>query len=1038
MSVSEKFLEAVADCLVKRIQNTPERLCVVLPNKRAGIFLRGYMRRRIDKPALMPRLMTIGAFSSQFNQDNVIEADAIEQLFIVYEAYKRVCAQRGIEPMPFDRFSFWGNMMVSDFDDIDANMADASKVYENLSDLNEINSYYLSEEQIEAVTELWGDRALYTFTPPDENTFWKHISHIEDDFKDTGESGDGTSVSKRFVKLWEIMGDIYVEFHKILEEKSMTTPGLSSRRFAQAVRDCDRGDLTFDRVAFVGFSRLSKSLVLVMKNLRKRGMADFFWDRLGAKLPALSGADYIDRYAKAFKMPADFNAPAESDPNVEIVAVPSNFMQTKIIGDRIGQWHKAGIIKERFADNTVIALPDTSLLASVIHALPNTVDPVNITMGLSFRTTPFATLLRSLTSMQMRSRIIHDEPAFFHEDVTQVISHPLVRGLAPAACTAIQEIIVRKNRYNIPAAEIRAVKGLGLLECIFVCEGREPWKPKDVLKYINDIADALVQTMEERREEGLNVNEKAHEMLVLNTYVAGAESVFEYIDEYGTGYVGRGTLFALFERIMSGQTLNVSGTPVKGLQIMGMLETRALDFDNVIIPSMNEHVYPRRSRMRTLIPQNLRRAYGLTVADDAEREYAYYFFRLLSRARNVTVTYSSASGGMGNGAPSRHLLQLMYLSRIGKLKRTRLNVPATPSTVYPIVIEKDADVMKRLAAFKDPNPATGRNLSATALKAYRSCPLKFYVHYVLGIGEDDEPTGYMDAATYGSVVHSVLEDLFNEQVPEGQSKALIDAKAIERMAGEGNKLLRRVVAKINDLYFHHPERGDDWFAMPGESKLLAEQMRDYIERILQKEKDTVTKGQPFWFIAAEESLASSGRHANCAQWRINDNLSVNFRLMIDRHDIMGDGTHRFIDYKTGADKPQTTGGIESLFSSDNDKARDAIFQLLVYCEAYTDITGRQMTIKPALYRLRDAFFKTAKPPFDDDAVYVEKNMAAIWTNVDGEPRAPWQPVFREKLEALIEEIFDPEVDFCQTPEKPKNCTYCPLTEICGVIVQEKD
>lgn len=1055
-ALTDKFLDRVAAWLANRVTDEPGRWWVVFPNKRAGIYLRGYLRRYLDGPTLMPRLMTVGAFeSAMLATDDSVEIDRIEQLFVLYQSYCRVCAKRQTEPMVFDRFAFWGSMIVDDFNDLDANLADASKLYKNIKDINETSSYYLTPDQIEAIAEIWGDKVRYNFTPPDENTFWKHIEHLDETAAQTGETGSEESISKRFVRLWEIMGLLYKEYQQNLDDRNLLTPGKAARKVAAVVRNTAAEEMPMDHVVFVGFSHLDKAHTLVMRDLRRKGLAQFFWDTLPDRPWTGGHGDEVAAYARALPMPDDFNAPEFADPHVQILAVPSNYMQAKVIGNRLHEWAEANIVRERYADNTLVALSDQSLLIPLLGSIPQSIDPVNITMGMSLRGTPLATLLRSVTSMQMRSRMLHGEPTLFHEDVTNLISHPLLKALVPDVCAAIQLHMSIKRRYNVPVAELKALCKGNVIACIFDTEGSEPWTPAQVVTYIHNLADALRNAMESKVTDGQHINTNAHEMLVLAAYVEAADRIARYIDAYRTGYVGRGALFQLFERIIAQQTINMSGSPVRGLQVMGMLETRALDFDNIIIPSMNERIYPRRSRMRTLIPQNLRRGYGLTAFDDADNEYAYYFFRLLSRARRVVCLYNSAMTGTGRGAPSRYLQQLVYLADGNDPERRALTLQANPTTPMPIVVPKDSEVMERLQAFRNNDPEKGPtlNLSASALKTYRKCGLEFYIKHVLNVDDENEPVGYMDAATYGNVVHGVLQDLFNSLVTadgghDDKGQALVTEKAIDSLI-DPERILRRVARKINEIYFNRPERGDDMFAMPGESKLLAGQMRDYIVRVLEKERDQIQANGPFIFKDAEERIATTGRHGDGRQWHVADGLDVNFNLSIDRHDVLAGPNHlfanandvqsgdiqRFIDYKTGSDKPTVTN-VANLFSRKQRDSNDAILQLLTYCEAYADFTGEQLTIEPALYRLVKAFATNEKDhPFEDDAIYINKEKV-VWTNIPGKQQAAWQPEFRQRLNEMVASIFDPAKPFDQTDDI-ETCGICPFWEICGRITKSE-
>ena len=1022
----DKFLQAVARYYANSDCTMWPRLYLVFPNKRAAIYFRGYFRRYSRKLTLMPQMLTIGAFNVLFAEEDDFEVDSIELLFMLYRCYCNVVRRHGNEPMEFGRFAFWGEMILSDFDDIDAQLADAAALFENLSRLNEIGTYYLSPEQLEVISSIWGDKVMAAYADGGRDAFWKHISHESD------EDGVSSSLTGRFLKLWELLPELYEEFRARLSEAHMAYPGMAARIVSERIGQAGIDDLPFDRVAFIGFSNVNNALARTMKRFRKLGVADFFWDRLPDRPYNRVAGRVVERLARSFPMPGGYNPPSEREPEVTISAVPSNFLQAKVAGNLLSGWIASGVATGSTPDNTVVMLPAQEMLVPMLHSLGDGVGTVNITMGLSYRNTPFAALLRSIVSLHMRSRMIKGELYFFHDDVREVVTIPVMRSLVPDACLTVERFLDASHQYNISAEVLGNIEGIGELASVFATVN-DTNSPADVREYIFNMLDALAGAI--ARDAGSNLNPEAHEVKVLDAYREAASRVFGYVERYGVGEIGRGTLFGLLERIMAVQTLNMSGTPVKGIQIMGTLETRTLDFDNVIVLSMNERVFPRKTRLRSLIPQSLRRGYGLPGADDAENEYAYYFFRLLSRSRRVACFYDSRVSGLGNGAMSRYLIQLKYLNDGATPQEKAVSLTPVSAPERVISIAKDESVMHALSRFT--RVEGGRNLSATALKTYRSCRLKFYLDYVCGIKSDDDPTAYMDAATYGTVLHAVLEDLFCEQRRQGERTAVIDEAAVVRMIGKPGELQRRVLYKINKEYHKdaHPERLD---FLPAESRLLGEMMTDYIMRVLEKERDSVKYPNPlsFTFVDAEETLATTGREANCGQWQVTPDLGVNFRMQIDRHDLLEGDVHRFVDYKTGSDSPKATS-VEALFDVDNSKCNDAIFQLLVYANAYADITGFRGIVRPALYRLREAFgFSAGSRPFDDDKVTIEKE-TVVWTNRPGDTPPAWQNEFRTRLEQMVSSIFDSSQPFAQTT-CADNCTFCHYKVMCGRISRDNN
>lgn len=1028
---SERFLSAVADYYLNKSNTDLSDLCLIFPNKRAAIYFRRYFKLQAKNVTFIPTIKTIGAFNEEMSDRRV--ADHIELMFILYKAYSSVMTREGKNPHEFDKFAYWCNMILSDFDDIDAEMADAKSLFTNIKRLKEISSNFLTPEQLDVIKAIWGQDAKDALTPKNDR-FWNHIEN--------NDKNGGKNASYKFFKLWQVLYPIYLEFRKILDNRNLGYPGLISREISEKITKNGLDELAYSRIGFVGFNKANVSLARIMKYLDSRDAADFFWDILPNEKYCKNAGKQIHLLSDEFKMPRDFEMPkyTHNECQISVYGIPSNTLQTKAACNIINGWKE--FINTSIPDNTVVVLPDPSLLSPLLNGLSKDVGQVNITMGLSYKDTPFATLLRAIVSMHLRPRYNKGEVLYYYEDIISIVQHPHLRNIAMLACTAIKDDIDKNHRYNISVDTLRNVvisakeqalaadeqqstSGYDVLLAIFanIQDSRNAYQIKE---YIQKIISTLRIAL---KDSASAVNTNSHEFLILEAYQAAIEHVFDCVEEYGVSSVGQGYIFTMLERLLSLSTINMSGTPLKGLQVMGVLETRALDFENVIILSMNERIYPRRNRQHTLIPQQIRHAYGLPASNDSELEYSYYFYRLFSRAKRVVCLYDSRANGAGNGAMSRYLLQFKYFSPTQNIYFSSPNIHAHVEKPRFIIVRKDKKVMKELQAFKDSGP-NGINLSATALKKYRSCPLAFYLKHVKRVSEDDEPTAFMDAATYGSVMHNVMEDLFLDQrkTRTDPTYVNIDEQCLAQMnthaKGNNDPIHNRVKDKINELY--HKGAFSNTSDMPAESQILSEIMADFIHKILEKEINYVTKYGPFKFVGAEESIKT--------QWQITPNHKVNFRLDIDRHDALTDTLHRFIDYKTGSDSP-CISSIEDLFSLDDAKANDACLQLLTYSAAYSDITSAKFDISPVIYQLKKAFDVNSDFLGDGGPLQLSNDKKVlIWHNT--KPCEQWQEDFLNGLHNMVNKIFDDTTPFTQT-QVIDNCRYCKFIQICGRVVPEK-
>lgn len=1043
---SPKFLKSVARFLYESGSDLSD-WCIVFPNKRAAIFFRYYLRGLADQPIIFPETMTVGAFLSRLNDDGPEEADNVELMFILYRAYRQVMSNHGLEPREFDRFAFWGDMMLADFNDIDSALADPEKVYVNLERLKEIAANYLSDEQLDVIREIWGDETVAQLSADAEESFWKHIPADK-----TG------SMSGRFVRLWQLLGDIYTRFVSLLRDRRLVYPGLMQRQVMESIRRKGADEFPFAHVAFVGFSQTSNAVIKIMDRFERLAMASFFWDLIPADNSfAGDSGRTVAALARRFPMPEGFSADSSEMPSVDIISVPSNFLQAKVAGKVIGRLAERGALHTSIPDNSVIVLPDANMLPPVLHSLSDSLGDINITMGLQYRQTPFATLLRTLVSMHIRSRIICNQTSYFFEDVNALVSNPQLQSLMPRDCAAMRGYLRRFKAYNYSSADLSSVAGAEQLAPFFadIDNSSDPALIRAYLYCIfNTLEDAENALIERRRAELLAVGKnpsaipsanKSIEGMVLNAYREATDHIFDCLNRYGVTELGEGHVLGMIEKLLLANMLHMSGTPLSGLQVMGILETRALDFDNVVILSMNERIMPQRTYQRTFIPQQLRRAYGLPTSDDAEREYAYYFYRLLSRSKRVTCIYDGRIIGLKSAGPSRYLLQLQNLAPAQKVRSFSISMSTITAPERTISIRKSPDALKRLALFKDPD--SGFNFSASALKKFRKCPLRFYLDSVCRLNSDNDPTEYIDPATYGTVLHAVLQDIFQE-ITAGPSdtkswSAEVHPGDLLQIVGNREGLLERIRAKI-DLKWHNGRFEHRLDSMPGESLIVADLMYDYISEVLRFETRRARQ-IPFAFIGAEYVISSSGKKKNSPQWKASPSHTVNVRLDIDRLDATDSGL-RFVDYKSGGDS-NIVSSIEGLFSEAYNDSNDAAFQLLFYSMLYCDLKKHKGDIIPELYRIPailvdDGTEKASHYIPDSDyassvaelkkfgytGLYLNKRRL-VWK---GRPQGEddrWMLDFRSYVAETIDTIFDPSIPFNQCQD-PANCEHCGYLNLC--------
>lgn len=978
-----KFLECVTRHILKHADDM-NRLTLVFPNKRSAMFMKKYMEEMLVKtsarPCFMPRFTTMGNLVSRFAPRPEMDRD--EQLFMLYDCYRSLLQRmgRGSQLRDFDRFIFWGGMILDDFDDIDRQLVDAGKLFKNLRDIKEINSDYLDEEQKQIIRQLWGE------SPRTEavTEFWIHV----------GRDNDGTSPEGSFVALWQILDELYPAFKCALEKSGFDTAGGQYRQAAQMLVQCGSEVLGDRRFAFIGFNELSKSETIILKRLKDIGAASFYWDFDSPMLGIALDSQSIGRFKalkRNFPMPVDYDAPVpDYIPEIEIIGVPSAIAQAKSVSEILEKWNETDRISAANAINTAIVLPDEKLLTPVLMSIPECIQTVNITMGVHAAQTPFATMLRSIVSMQMRSRKIHDRLHYYYADIIELLSHPHIQVIAPETAEKVKKYISRNSLYNLDAEDL--CEAYPEVRYLF-----EPVKSLDsateMCCYMRRLIDGLGSAI---KASGKAYHGSLPELELLEYFRADIDSLEKLIGKYDIT-MNESTFFTIFERLLQSRRIDLKGTPLCGLQVMGVLETRALDFDNIIVLSMNENSFPRKSHMRTMIPNNLRIGYGLTTIDRQDSLYTYYFYHLISRARHVKLIYDSRAGSFGAGEPSRYIEQIRHLAPTGNVSFSSIEFGSTFNSPESITVVKDENVMRQLGRF-----FTGGNgfLSASALKEYKLCRLRFYLRYVRNLRGENDINDYISSSVHGTIVHKIAEILYSRY-----KDRLIDSSVIEEILSQSDEMDRLIAETVFNIYYRNA-RYTDPSMMPAEGEVTCAVIRMYLRNMLEIEKIRYSSN-PFRFVEGEMEIKSS--------WTICDSLAVNFKMSVDRVDETAPGMLRFIDYKTGSDVVQPTT-VDNIFvrgrHDDN-----AIFQLLTYCLFYSDSVDRSTGIQPVVYP-----FKT---------MMSENDIPVI--NVDGMDIDDFRLIeepFREQLNGMIKEIFSPDTVFDQA-EDEKSCRYCPFLDLCG-------
>ena len=619
------FLYQVASLFYEKWGAEVSRLAFVFPNRRTGLFFQKYLSEVADTPLFSPTILTINDLFIQLSGKQ--SADRISMLFTLYDIYIR---QSG-STETFDEFLYWGEMLLNDFDDIDKYMANARMLFSNVTDLREIENDFdfLSDEQIAAIRSFWS-----SFYP----------------------RGD-TPNQQQFLAVWQVLYDLYEEFRATLAAEGKGYEGMIFREVVESMERGESPDLPYEQIVFVGLNALSVSEEHFLAQLQKREIADFYWDYVSDKVtdPDNKASYFVSRNLKSF--PSSMKLPPEEKvkTEIEVIGIPSGIGQAKHVYTLLSDWCKEAEMSSEEALRTAVILPDEHLLIPVLNAIPEQIRRINVTMGYPLAGTPVASLIEYILALQKNVRYIDRNPLFYFRDVLPVLNHRYILSTSPEIISSLVKEITENNKIYISHTELGKTP---LLEILFT-----------PVTGVEAFSDYLIKVLEELNKVMSALSDEEEEDATLRTNDLEQEFIFHYFTTVNRMKevmkdarieMKIDTFFRLLKRVTDTITIPFHGEPLSGLQIMGVLETRALDFDRLIILSMNEGIFPQRKAANSFIPYNLRRGFGLPTYEHQDSVWAYHFYRLIERASHVSLLYDTRSNGLQTGEVSRFVHQLHY------------------------------------------------------------------------------------------------------------------------------------------------------------------------------------------------------------------------------------------------------------------------------------------------------------------------------------------------------------------------------------------
>lgn len=950
------FLRNTAREILEIHQNL-QNLSIVLPNRRAGLFFTQHLGTLISEPTWMPEVKTIEDVFYHYAGQR-----PADDLTLIFELYRVYC---DLHPSPeeFDRFFFWGEMILKDFNDLDQFMADAKKLYHQLAEFKEFESdqSFLTESQVELVQQFWA-----SFVRQDR-------THQE-----------------KFLKFWEMLNSLYQAYQASLDVSGLAYSGKLYRKVAESLDKLSKPE---KQTIFIGFNAFTKTEEKLIKHFISNFGAEIYWDLDSYYLEDKNQEAGL--FFREYQRDKVFG-PTFPDEIPSLIRTKSAKIQTYATPLKTNQANLVGTILEKIPsgenwEETVVILPDEQMLFPVLHALPDQIDKVNVTMGYPVKNAPVYAFLEAVLEMQRFIKIEEGKVLFYHQAIKNLLSSIYLKTANPDFCKALLSEIQEKNQIYITQESLH--KGGEFFVLIF-----QKLESEQLFSYLSRLIEELAERLKDEPLQRSYLYQCFKQLTRMR-------EIFEKQDSLT---VNREFFIRLFRQVFREVKLPFEGEPLQGLQLMGVLESRNLDFRRVIICNMNEASFPPAAGLNSMIPFNIRRAFGLPVQEQNDAIYAYTFYRLLHSAEEVHMIYTTASDQGKSGEKSRYIQQMAVEMGLESQEEV-IFVPIDQKSPGAITIEKDPEILQLLEKYVIQSDGTSKtSFSPSALSVYLDCRLKFYLQYLAEIKEKEEVSEEIDAGVFGNLAHLSMENLY---------KAFIERKNREVLEpGDFKELKEKWVFPAIEMairsYYHLEEAAET--KLNGQMAIARDVLQKYLIRVLELDEESA----PFRLISLEKGKKYS---AALPIETSSGSKTISLKGIIDRVDELN-GVVRLIDYKSGGDSKEFPD-IPSLFDRDHNKRNKAAMQTLFYGLIY-QATFSQNTapLKPAIINLKEIFsddfnpylqFKEARKPGIELMDYREH-----------------QEEYETELKGLLEEMYDPGTPFSQT-EDLKKCEYCPYKEMCG-------
>ncbi len=954
------FLEKTANHIYRKYGDKLSDLCIVVPNKRAGLFFKSHLAKNISKPFFAPEFYSIEEFVTEISGLQIL--DNISLLFLLYEVHME---KEGEKAQEFEKFLTWGYALLSDFNELDKYLVAADKLFSYLNEAKALSIWNLNERPL-------------------------------------------TDFEKDYLRFYNGLYDYYTLLNQKLVSCNQAYQGLAYRKVAEKITGND-AKFNWEKIIFIGFNALSKAEEQILHNMIKNGKAEVFWDADFYYLDNVNqeSGKFLRKYLHNWNLPEfnwinnDFK---DSEKEIQIIGVPLNIGQVKITGQILSDLSS----DEQKQHQTAVVLSDESLLAPLLNSIPENISAFNVTMGLNLKFTPLYTLFNAIFRLHDNAERFGKtgttgQKIYYIKDILNILQHPLIRlfdDTGPETSSKIinncVEELFSSNKIFITINEFFSFCSPGdqdppeILTIIFKAWDNAIEVIPNFLSIINSLRDKIIN------KRSLSDQKYDIDLEYLFAFTKVIKQLKTILNNFRTDLTIKSMKY-IFNSVARYETIPFYGEPLRGVQIMGMLETRTLDFENVILLSANEGILPAGKVQQSFIPYDIKKEFGLPVFRDKDAIFGYHFYRLLQRARNVYLIYNTEADALGGGDKSRFIKQIQYelenYNPCINITEKYLSGETGKQKLYNISIPKSGHVIQKL------KEKALSGFSPSSISTFIQCPFKFYLQELMQIREPEEIEESIDAATLGTVVHTALHNLFSPVTGKE-----IKSKTI-------NVMKQKTEEFVQSAFEKHYKGGETGY---GKNLLITRVAVKFINDLLNHEEQKAKQ------LETKRKVRKIKCLENFFKTRIvypidKENNTVTIKGKVDRIDDL-DGQYYLIDYKTGV-----LNAGELKFSNWEDLITNVnsskILQLLIYAYLFIkNQEGEGQNVIPGIFSLR-------KP--SKGVIYVKmEDTLEIDTETAG--------LIEQLILSVIKKIFDSSEDFIQTTDQD-NCRYCAYQAICNRV-----